>query len=200
MSESLAAAGSRRSNIGFWALIALGVGAVIAAIGSFVGWWDWEVLLWGVALWLALIVSIALYFLPTAIAVKRKHRSTGAIVALNVSGGLVVHWLADRAGLVAIEHPAAGRGAAVRGAAAGAVSGWGCRQWTPLEWPIMAGGPVSQCLRRHARRPKQRHALGHEPRACLECAARDSNPEPAGSNLGVRTGSPMATHLTESTW
>lgn len=94
MSESLAAAGSRRSNIGFWALIALGVGAVIAAIGSFAGWWDWEVLLWGVALWLALIVSIALYFLPTAIAVKRKHRSTGAIVALNVlAGWSFIGWL-----------------------------------------------------------------------------------------------------------
>jgi MFS family permease len=94
MSESYAVDGSRRSNIGFWALVALGVGAAIAALGSFVGWWDWQAVFWGIALWLSLIALIALYFVPTAIAVKRKHRSIGAIVALNIlAGWSFIGWL-----------------------------------------------------------------------------------------------------------
>lgn len=54
-------------------------------VGSF-----WEGML-GLAMMLALAV---LYFVPTIIAVKRKHKSTGGIVALNIlAGWTFVGWL-----------------------------------------------------------------------------------------------------------
>lgn len=78
----------------FWLLIALGVAVAIAALGTMVGWWDWNAVLWGVGSWLMFIGMIVLYFVPTIIAVRRKHKSTGGIVALNIlAGWTFVGWL-----------------------------------------------------------------------------------------------------------
>jgi hypothetical protein len=93
MSEQLAAK-TTRSTVWFWALIMLGVAAAVAALGTFVGWWDWSAVLWGVGSWLVFVGAIVLYFVPTIIAVKRKHRSTGGIVALNIlAGWTFLGWL-----------------------------------------------------------------------------------------------------------
>lgn len=78
----------------FWLLIAAGIGVAIAAVGTMVGWWDWSAVFWGVGSWVAFIGAIVLYFVPTIIAVKRKHRSTGGIVALNIlAGWTFLGWL-----------------------------------------------------------------------------------------------------------
>lgn len=86
-------AGAARS-VWFWLLVLLGVAVAVAAIGTMVGWWDWSAVLWGVGSWLVFIGLIVLYFLPTIIVVKRRHRSTGGIVALNIlAGWTFIGWL-----------------------------------------------------------------------------------------------------------
>lgn len=89
------AAGNNPANSKwFWLLAALGIGVAIAAVGTLVGWWDWNAVFWGVGSWLVFIGAVVLYFVPTIIAVRRKHRSTGGIVALNIlAGWTFLGWL-----------------------------------------------------------------------------------------------------------
>lgn len=94
MSKSHTADTSRTTNVGFWSLIALGIAVAIAALGTFVGWWDASAVFWGVGSLLAVVVLVALYFVPTIFALRRKHRSTGGIVALNLlAGWSFIGWL-----------------------------------------------------------------------------------------------------------
>lgn len=84
-----------RGGVGFWIAIVLGVAAVVAGLGVLFGWWDLGAVLWGVGSWVTFIASIVLYFVPTIIAVRRRHRSTGGIVALNIlTGWTLIGWVA----------------------------------------------------------------------------------------------------------
>lgn len=102
-----------------------------------------------VALWLSvgIVISVILYFLPTGIALLRRHHNALAIFVLNLlAGWTIIGWFGALAWSVTGRH-GYGRLATGEFIPTGAISADGQWMWDGQQWVAAPRGPASYLTR-----------------------------------------------------